>query len=103
MGNEKENSSPRMDSAGEPPAPIYEIRVKGCMDAVFWSDWFGGLEFAIDQDQGETTLYGSVLDQAELYGLLSRLRNKGLALISIQQVPQDATTKFSSGGKDDES
>ncbi len=90
MGNEKENSSPRMDSAGEPPAPIYEIRVKGCMDEAFWLDWFGGLEYAIDRDQGETTLHGPVTDQAELYGLLSRLRNKGLTLISVHQVRQDA-------------
>ncbi len=89
MGNEKENSSPRMDPAGEAPAPIYEIRVKGCMDEAFWSDWFGGLEFSIDRDQGETTLRGVVTDQAALFGLLSRLRNKSLALISVQQVRQD--------------
>ncbi len=89
MGNEK-NSSSRTMPAGEPPAPIYDIRVKGCMDEGFWVDWFGGMEFSIDLEQGETTLRGTVADQAELYGLLSRLRNKGLTLISVQQIRQDA-------------
>ncbi len=93
MGNENENSSPRRDSAAEPPAPIYEIRVKGCMDEAFWLDWFGGLEYSIDRDQGETTLHGAVMDQAELYGLLSRLRNKGLTLISVQQLHQGANNE----------
>ncbi len=86
MGNETDNASPRTDPAGEPPAPIYEIRVKGCMDKGFWADWFGGLEFTVDLDRAETMLRGPVADQAELYGLLSRLRNKGLTLISVQQV-----------------
>ncbi len=89
MGNEGKNSSPRMDPAGELPAPIYEMRVKGCMDEVFWADWFGGMEFSIDPDRKETTLRGPVADQAELYGLLSRLRNKGLTLISVQQIHQN--------------
>ncbi len=89
MENETDNASPRTDPAGEPPVPIYEIRVKGCMDENFWADWFGGLDFIVDQDRAETTLRGPLADQAELYGLLSRLRNKGLTLISVQQVRQD--------------
>jgi hypothetical protein len=64
---------------------FYEIRVKGCLDEAFWADWFGDMEFSIDPDLGETTLRGPFADQAELYGLLSRLRNKGLILISVQQ------------------
>ncbi len=92
MGNEIDNASPRTDSTGEPPAPIYEIRVKGCIDEGFWADWFGGLEFTIDLDRAETTLRGPLVDQAELYGLLSRLRNKGLTLISVQQIRQDMDT-----------
>ncbi len=88
MGNEK-NSSPQIDPIGEPPAPIYEIRVKGCMDEIFWADWFGGMEISIDPNQEETTLRGAIVDQAELFGLLSRLRNRGLTLISVQQIRQD--------------
>ncbi len=97
MENEIDNTSPRTDPGGEPPAPIYEIRVKGCMDEGFWADWFGGLEFTLDLNRAETTLRGPVADQAELYGLLSRLRNKGLTLISIQQIGQDTDTLPDSG------
>jgi len=85
MGNETNCSPPQMEPAGEPSPLAYEIRVKGCKDKVFWSDWFGDMEFLTDSDQGETTLRGRIADQAELYGLLSRLRNKGLTLISVQQ------------------
>ncbi len=86
MGKKDEDASPRTDPVGEPSTSIYEIRVKGCMDDVFWSDWFGGMDFTTDPDPGETILRGPVADQAELYGLLSRLRNKGLTLISVQQI-----------------
>jgi hypothetical protein len=86
MGIEDEDTPPRTNPAGEPPAFFHEIQVKGCMDEFFWADWFGGIDFNIDLHQGETTLRGSVSDQAELYGLLSQLRNKGLILISVQQV-----------------
>jgi hypothetical protein len=58
------------------------------MDDGFWEDWFGDLEFTIDLDLAETTLRGPLKDQAELYGLLSRLRNKGLTLISVHQLSQ---------------
>ncbi len=86
MGNEIDNASSRTNPTVEPPAPVYEIRVKGCMDEDFWADWFGGLDFIVDPDRAETTLRGPVADQAELYGLLSRLRNQGLTLISVQPI-----------------
>jgi hypothetical protein len=90
MGNEKNGSSPLMDPAGEQHMLSYEIRVKGCMDEVFWTEWFGDLEHSIDRDQEETILRGPIVDQAELYGLLSRLRNKGLTLISVLQIRQES-------------
>ncbi len=86
MGNENLSSSPRPNPTEEAHLPVYEIRVKGCQDEFFWTDWFGGLEFSVDPDQRETTLRGPIADQAELYGLLSRLRNKGLVLISVHQI-----------------
>ncbi len=92
MGNETNSVSPHTDPTGEPPAPIYEIRVKGCMDEGFWADWFGGLEYTFDLGRAETMLRGPLTDQAELYGLLSRLRNKGLTLISVQQIHQGTDT-----------
>jgi len=52
----------------------YRIRVGGHLDAV-WSPWFDGL--TITQENSTTTLAGTLVDQAVLYGLLSRLRNLG--------------------------
>ena len=57
------------------------IRVKGKLDA-HWSGWFGDFRIA-HTDQGETVLTGTVVDQAALYGVLARLRNLGLALVSV--------------------
>ncbi len=58
-----------------------EIRVKGQIDE-HWSDWFGELAIAhVGSD--ETLLSGAVADPAALYGLLSRLRDLGLSLLSV--------------------
>lgn len=86
MENGKTLSSPEAEPVEEPSGQIYEIRVEGCMDVSFWADWFGEMEFSIHLSQGETLLRGPIADQAELYGLLSRLRNQGMTLISVQQV-----------------
>ena len=58
-----------------------EIRVKGRIDE-HWSDWFDDL--AISYDEGETVLSGQVADQSALYGLLAKLRDLGLALVSVK-------------------
>ena len=58
-----------------------EIRVKGRIDA-HWSDWFDGLTIT-HTDQDETILSGSVVDQTALYSVLSKLRNLGLPLVSV--------------------
>jgi hypothetical protein len=59
-----------------------EIRVKGRIDKR-WSEWLDGLTIS-HPDQDETVLAGSILDQAALYGLMSRLRDLGLSLLSMQ-------------------
>ena len=64
------------------PAP-YEIRVKGHLDQT-WSDWFEGLAI-IPQDNDEALLTGTVADQAALYGLLLKLHNLGLPLLSVKR------------------
>ena len=64
-----------------------EIRVKGQSDE-HWSDWLGGLTIA-HTDQDETVLTGDVVDQAALYGLLARLRDLGLSLLSVKQVENE--------------
>jgi hypothetical protein len=65
----------------------YEIRLRGRL-APRWSDWFDGLVLTTATD-GTTTLRGPVADQAALHGLLQRLRDLGLPLISLTQVEPD--------------
>jgi len=66
-----------------PPA-LYEIKLKGILPSE-WSDWFDGM--ALNQDtQGNTTLSGPVIDQATLYGLLDRVRDLGMELLSITRL-----------------
>jgi hypothetical protein len=59
-----------------------EIIVKGHLD-IDWSEWFEGLTIA-HNDNGETMLSGQIRDQAALYGLLAKVRDMGLFLISIK-------------------
>jgi hypothetical protein len=61
-----------------------EIRVKGQIDRD-WSDWFEGLTIT-HTDQGETILVGELVDQSALYGLLAKLRDLGLPLVSVSGV-----------------
>ncbi len=61
-----------------------EIRVKGQLDE-HWSDWFSGFTITRNE-QGETLLTGSVVDQAALYGMLSKVRDLGLQLISVTPI-----------------
>ncbi len=62
----------------------YEIRLKGHLEAR-WADWFDGLTLRRESD-GTTLLAGPVADQAALHGLLSRVRDLGLPLVSVLQV-----------------
>jgi hypothetical protein len=59
----------------------YEIKIKGHLDP-YWSEWFSGLELA-HLEGDNTLLSGSLPDQAALYGLLERLRDLNLTLISV--------------------
>ena len=59
----------------------YQIRIKGHLGPE-WADWFGGLAITLE-DNGETLLTGSVVDQAALHGLLRKVRDLGMPLISI--------------------
>jgi len=71
-----------------------EIRVKGRIDE-HWSDWFEGLTIK-HTDQDETVLIGPIVDQAALHGLLAKLRDLGLPLVSVnlsQMADQEDTTQ----------
>jgi hypothetical protein len=63
---------------------LYEIRIKGHLDAR-WADRFEGMSFTHEKD-GTTILFGPVVDQAELHGLLRKVRDLGLPLVSVIQV-----------------
>jgi hypothetical protein len=72
-------------------AKFYEICMKGHLDAK-WAVWFEGLTLT-RQENGETCLTGPVVDQAALYGLLRKIRDLGLPLISVIQIdPRQANT-----------
>ena len=68
---------------GQAEPRLYEIRIRGHLEAR-WADRFGGMTFTWD-DNGETLLTGPVLDQAALHGLLKKVRDLGLPLISVNQ------------------
>ena len=61
---------------------FYRIRVKGHLDDR-WSDWLGGLAIQRQED-GTTLLVGPVVDQAALHGVITRIRDLGLPLLSVK-------------------
>jgi hypothetical protein len=68
---------------------IYEIRVKGRLDA-HWSAWFEGLTLTYDRDT--TVLRGSLIDEAALHGVLSKVAGLNLHLLSVNVVEADEVT-----------
>jgi hypothetical protein len=62
----------------------YEIRLKGHLDER-WAEWFAGLTITL-KDNGDTLLTGPVIDQAALHGLLKKVRDLGMTLISVSSV-----------------
>jgi hypothetical protein len=65
----------------------YEIRLKGHLDAR-WTAWFDGLSLGLEGD-GHTVIRGQVADQAALHGLLQKVRDTGLPLVSVRRVDAD--------------
>jgi hypothetical protein len=79
----------------------YKIKIKDHMDDK-WADWFEGLEIK-HEDDGTTTLFGPLPDQAALHSILRKIRDLNLHLISVKQVKLDAedeTPANSEGGAD---
>lgn len=70
------------NNAGQPT--FYQIRVKGHLSAQ-WADWFDSLTITLEEN-GDSVLTGPMVDQAALYGLLRRVRDLGLPLLSVTQV-----------------
>jgi len=68
----------------------YEIRLKGHLDDR-WADWFEGLIITLE-DNGDTLLTGPVIDQAALHGLLKKVRDLGMPLVSVSPLEPDPST-----------
>ena len=70
-------------------AMVYQIRIKGHLGHQ-WTDWFGGLTITLE-DNGDTLLTGPVVDQAALHGLLKKVRDLGMPLVSVGTVTPGRT------------
>jgi len=82
-----------------PTAPAaYQVRVAGHLDD-HWSAWFGDLALSHDED-GTTSLRGAVSDQAELHGLLTKIRDLGITLISVTVVDPPGSIQHQPGSPD---
>lgn len=81
-------SSPDARTGRWNDAGLYEIRLKGHLDAR-WAVWFDGLTLTRDAD-GTTAIRGSVIDQAGLHGLLQKVRDIGLPLVSVTRIEPDS-------------
>ncbi len=66
---------------------IFEIHVRGQLDSR-WSEWLGGMQVKLS-DNGEMTLYGIIVDQAALMGILNKLNRLNLPLISVNEVKSE--------------
>jgi hypothetical protein len=80
------NPNPKTDPRQQ---MVYEIRVKGHLDCQ-WTEWFGGLTITLE-DNGDSLLTGPVIDQAAMHGLLKKVRDLGMPLISVNRLePEQA-------------
>ena len=72
------------NSEFDPGQPmVYQIRIKGHLGRQ-WTNWFSGLTITLDN--GETLLTGSVVDQAALHGVLKKVRDLGMPLLSVMRI-----------------
>jgi len=77
---------------------LFEIRIKGHL-ADRWAEWFGGLTINLEEN-GDTLLSGPLVDQAALHGLLRKVRDLGMPLLSVNRVEPGPSTTFGTGQVD---
>ena len=77
---------------------VYQIRIKGHLGRQ-WTDWFEGLTITLEED-GDTLLTGPVADQAALHGLLKKVRDLGMPLVSVNPVEPGPSITFGAGQAD---
>ena len=73
---------------------VYQIKLKGQLGNQ-WTDWFGGLTLTLEEN-GDTLLTGPVIDQAALHGLLKKVRDLGMPLVSVSLVDPDQSSNVKS-------
>ena len=73
---------------------IFQIRIQGHLGRQ-WAGWFDGLTIALEED-GNTLLSGPVADQSALHGILKKIRDLGMPLLSINSVDPNQSTKADS-------
>ena len=83
--------NPRNNRPDSLESMIYQIRIRGHLDSQ-WTDWFDGLSITLEEN-GDTLLSGSVTDQSALYGLLRKVRDLGMPLVSVVQVQPNRSEK----------
>ena len=77
--------SNKLNPKTDPYQPmVYQIRIEGHLGCQ-WTDWFEGLTVT-PEDNGDTLLAGPVVDQAALHGLLKKVRDLGMPLLSVNHV-----------------
>ena len=91
------SNNPHPESDQNQPM-VYQIRVRSHLDSE-WTDWFEGLTITLEKT-GHTLLTGPVVDQAALHGLLKKIRDLGMLLISINILEPAASTTLASGQPD---
>ena len=69
-------------------SPVYQIKVKGHLDER-WSDWFDGFTITYPSED-ETLLRGRLVDQAALHGMLAKIRDLGLSLLSVERIEKSS-------------
>lgn len=88
-----------LEPTTDPNQPVvYRLRLKGHLGRE-WTDWFGGLTITQTED-GDTLVTGAVADQAALHGLLKKVRDLGIPLVSVNRVQSNETHPSHSQGEE---
>jgi hypothetical protein len=91
--------SNKIDPKTDPSQPVvYQIRIKGHLSSQC-TNWFDGMTITLEEG-GDTLLTGPVVDQAALHGLLKKVRDLGLPLVSVSPVEHGPSTSLGTGQAD---